>query len=736
MQTQFTSSDNINFIHMFTYNREQLDKKYNKAQKKIYNTPEEKVLALHNIDVERSNLSNYTLNQLEVGKSKSRELWSSPNFQQLSSCFWTYYTSDMTINNNNYVPFRTCISSIDHSLHLRHSVLENPNIDTNLVDDILTHFELNDTLTQQKPKSKSLKEKREASYEARGLHKRDYGELDVELKNPVNLKVSLYPDKETATIFKQYLGCCRTTRNNALYLSNVILNYAKKETTLQEKADIIWNIQQFTSFNLVDTRDVWIWLRIYDNMENVTTEEKDMIRSWIKNKVVTNTTLNWLTDCYACIRNDAVEQLSKDINATIQRRKNNPTPNQRPFYMHYKHKNKLKSETFVVENRYVDFQIDVPQDINKKAKNYVKIYGRNIEYKDSPEVTAFLKSLVVRGNIKKEKKEGDKRYCKDCTIQYIRATNKFYILVPYQKGEFNLPSERRRKSDVIRRISQRYSQVTTRMALQEDLRRSSRELLQEPIHISPHLSAHVNSQTYSSATSSINIRMLIPQKRKIFSIDPGGREFLSGYDVNGRYVNLDIGFKEDTGKHYEKIIAKSKQTQITDDRYYTREKKIKNENNEVIRIIYRSGRISNKDFIKNKKKEICREYEKIRRIRHHHHYTTANYLLDKYEIIILPKFEVSKMIKRNNRKISKKTVQQLLSFSHSNFRERLIHKGGNRIITEEEEYTTVTCGVCGSYNFVGASKTYKCHTCQFECDRDNNSSRLIDIKGISKRIAL
>ncbi len=49
---------------------------------------------------------------------------------------------------------------------------------------------------------------------------------------------------------------------------------------------------------------------------------------------------------------------------------------------------------------------------------------------------------------------------------------------------------------------------------------------------------------------------------------------------------------------------------------------------------------------------------------------------------------------------------------------------GKTILDLEEHGTSVTCSSCGHKNKnLGSSKTFKCSFCEFEADRDVNSSK-------------
>ena len=62
-----------------------------------------------------------------------------------------------------------------------------------------------------------------------------------------------------------------------------------------------------------------------------------------------------------------------------------------------------------------------------------------------------------------------------------------------------------------------------------------------------------------------------------------------------------------------------------------------------------------------------------------HHYKGIQYLSNTFKNIILPPFEISKMISKLNRNITRKTAREMLSLGHYEFKTRLIDKCGERI---------------------------------------------------------
>jgi putative transposase len=116
------------------------------------------------------------------------------------------------------------------------------------------------------------------------------------------------------------------------------------------------------------------------------------------------------------------------------------------------------------------------------------------------------------------------------------------------------------------------------------------------------------------------------------------------------------------------------------------------------------------------------------------HWKTCKYLCDGFDYIFLPEFKSSEMVEKSpNRVISNKTVRQMLTLSHCDFRNKLeyyVKTKHRQLILVSEEYTTKTCGSCGKQNDVGSSKKYSC-SCGYEMDRDIHGARNICIKILS-----
>lgn len=190
------------------------------------------------------------------------------------------------------------------------------------------------------------------------------------------------------------------------------------------------------------------------------------------------------------------------------------------------------------------------------------------------------------------------------------------------------------------------------------------------------------------------------------SLDPGVRTFLYGYSPDGIVSELNPN----------KNKLKCKINRINKLIKLIGEKKIKND----IRI----------------KRKLTLLRTKIKNFIDDFHWKTINYLVKNYNNIIIPKFGVKNMVRKDGRKINKEIVKELLILSHFSFRNKLIIKCDEyqrNLILTTEEFTTRTCGRCGVINNkVGCNKIFNCYKCDLNINRDLNGARNILLKYISK----
>lgn len=137
---------------------------------------------------------------------------------------------------------------------------------------------------------------------------------------------------------------------------------------------------------------------------------------------------------------------------------------------------------------------------------------------------------------------------------------------------------------------------------------------------------------------------------------------------------------------------------------------------------------------RGKRLAILRLRERIRNLVTEFHCKAVHFLLSKFNVIILPPFNVSQMVKKADRKISTKTVRQMLSWRHYGFRQRLLNAAkmcNATIYIRGEEYTSKTCTHCRNCKHnLGGAKIYKCTECKLKADRDCCGARNIFIKNM------
>jgi transposase len=128
------------------------------------------------------------------------------------------------------------------------------------------------------------------------------------------------------------------------------------------------------------------------------------------------------------------------------------------------------------------------------------------------------------------------------------------------------------------------------------------------------------------------------------------------------------------------------------------------------------------------------------------HKKASKWLLQNHEVILLPHFQSARMAKKTtegsiHRKIGRKTVRQMLTWSHYRFRQRLLNRArefpGRHVIICDEDYTSKTCGECGHLNqMLGSNETFRCTNaqCNYIADRDINGARNVLLRYLTREL--
>lgn len=222
-------------------------------------------------------------------------------------------------------------------------------------------------------------------------------------------------------------------------------------------------------------------------------------------------------------------------------------------------------------------------------------------------------------------------------------------------------------------------------------------------------------------TSSGNYYLCIPRplnirsenqapKEKLIALDPGVRTFHTGFTDDSEIMEFgkqDIGKVLSLCRHLDKLQSKWSQPDITHRKRYR------------LRRAAKRMRTRIQDLVRD-----C-------------HHKVAKYLCENFTTILLPLFETRHMVSRIKRRIGSKTARAMLTWSHFQFRQRLLDKTREypwcKVIIVDESFTSKTCTHCGQLHpNLGKNKTYKCPSCEVELDRDANGARNILLKFLTE----
>ena len=98
-----------------------------------------------------------------------------------------------------------------------------------------------------------------------------------------------------------------------------------------------------------------------------------------------------------------------------------------------------------------------------------------------------------------------------------------------------------------------------------------------------------------------------------------------------------------------------------------------------------------------------------------------------FDVVYIPSFETHDMVS----KLKHKTSRAMLGWAHYRFKMKLKSKAEEyscKVIDCTEEYTSKTCGNCGTENQIGVKEVWTCKHCDCVHDRDINGARNILLK--------
>ena len=196
--------------------------------------------------------------------------------------------------------------------------------------------------------------------------------------------------------------------------------------------------------------------------------------------------------------------------------------------------------------------------------------------------------------------------------------------------------------------------------------------------------------------SESNLQPQAPDQVRVVALDPGVRNFITWFseDACGKLGEQDFGRIQRLCQHQDNLLSRATQAP--------------------------SGKR------RNMRRAAERMTVKIQNLVNELHHKTARFLVDNFDVILLPAFRSSEVVIRGHRKIRSKTVRNLLSFAHHRFRNFLQHKAaenGRTVLIVNEAYTSKTVSWTGEIiHNLGGRKTVKSSDGQ-RMDRDINGAR-------------
>jgi len=143
----------------------------------------------------------------------------------------------------------------------------------------------------------------------------------------------------------------------------------------------------------------------------------------------------------------------------------------------------------------------------------------------------------------------------------------------------------------------------------------------------------------------------ISKGERVISLDPGIRKFLVGYDPRGESIFIGEGASEKISH----LLYKIDRTESNEDSYFL--------------------------------------WKKIRNLVDELHWKTISFLVENYDVILLPDFRVSQMLRK--RQLARITKRLMSMFSFHRFKEKLKFKCemyGKELIIVDESFTSVLTG--------------------------------------------
>ena len=191
---------------------------------------------------------------------------------------------------------------------------------------------------------------------------------------------------------------------------------------------------------------------------------------------------------------------------------------------------------------------------------------------------------------------------------------------------------------------------------------------------------------------------------RIVGLDPGVRTFISFYcpESAGKLGEYDFGRLARLCRHLDKLMSKIDTSKDAKQR-------------------------------RRMRKAANRLRWKIKDLIQEAHYKIGRFLVDNFDVIFLPELETARLSSKTKRKLRKKSVRAMLTWSHYRFQQRLksmAQAAGILVLPVDESYTSKTVNWTGEINYQLGGSRFVTSADGTRMDRDLNGALGVYLKGL------
>jgi hypothetical protein len=212
------------------------------------------------------------------------------------------------------------------------------------------------------------------------------------------------------------------------------------------------------------------------------------------------------------------------------------------------------------------------------------------------------------------------------------------------------------------------------------------------------------------------------ENKRIVAGDVGQRNVVRYGSPDGTHGELLVGFKD-------AIVGRCKKLDQLHSRVDRRARKTKNGKPQTNPCRRPRTRRNQYETVRRVRRKLARERRRLHNWVEAAHYDAANFLLRRYDLLIIPRLETSKLVKKDDRVFGSRIARSMCTMSLGSLSDRMVSASaryrGRYVITDTgEPGTSGTCSNCSYWDStLGGSKDYHCPCCGIHMDRDDNGWR-------------